>query len=333
MRLVVFGRLSLVALVSMDDYKYADADQKSCFWSESASRERFEEIQNWVSMRPALKWLGKCDKNSRDRRDWVLSCPSTRSPPQLSNSAFTASLCIRLRKLGGRGVLFVGDSLSRLHAISLAAITNSTSTTGNLPLTPKSTHAESWRIPCDSGESIKLAWLRNDWLSLSPPDQASCAGVTFCEAWAIPDLLKSFDVIVLNSGAHMLGRNESDYARHTELAASFVSDHARVGARLLFRDTVPGHSDCDKFIASNPFLNVNDAEDYISAHPFYDGARFKALNDIARDSYQKHGLRPLEVYNATVMRIDAHIGHGDCLHYCVPGPSVYWCDVLLDALA
>jgi hypothetical protein len=105
---------------------------------------------------------------------------------------------------------------------------------------------------------------------------------------------------------------------------------ARPGLLLVWRDTVPGHSGCDATRLGRPFPTSRDAELGLEGAPWFDGRAFAAKNAAALGLAAASGFHRLETYGPTLRRRDAHIGHGDCLHYCLPGPSSLWCDLLAE---
>jgi hypothetical protein len=115
-------------------------------------------------------------------------------------------------------VLFVGDSLSRLHINSLAAFL------GAVPARnwkwPRVYGAQAMNNYNACGGRLHIAFVRNDWLETQleydgpHSDRGyACAGLgkdasdphfrnAYCEPWAFEELLAPFGSVVLNSGAH-----------------------------------------------------------------------------------------------------------------------------------
>jgi len=311
----------------------ARASERTCHWIEAPSTGRFQKIHDWLAARPHLAWLGVCDnghsRTAVTRRDWEWSC----APPELPFSPEV--FCANLDRLGG-GLLFIGDSLSRLHAVTLAAMLNGTETvswkfSGDV-ISDK--RQDRWDI-CE--QRLKLGFVRNDLLAVTSADCKACNAIRsgrrrshICEPWANSALLKDFSVFVLNSGAHTV--NESWYESNIRNAAKYLVVEAPHSSLLLYRDTVPGHGGCEAHFHDDPLRNVSGAEAYVKGHPWYDGGgtsqTFKRRNELANQVFGGSGVQHRPTYGPTLMRLDSHISARDCLHYCVPGPSIVRCEML-----
>ena len=144
----------------------------------------------------------------------------------------------------------------------------------------------------------------------------------FFQEWEA--VIGQFDSIVLNAGAHLHANVDGLYATLLRHARHAIEPHVqRRNATVFFRTTVPGHGDC--MTQTRPFASVDEAEAYVRGHPWYDGAHFSGLDAIARRIF---GSQILDVYAPTLMRPDHHRSERDCLHYCLPGPSTVWVDML-----
>jgi hypothetical protein len=189
---------------------------------------------------------------------------------------------------------------------------------------------ECWDV---CGGHLKLGFIRNDWLTVSSSDTDACNSArsgrrrsAICEPWALRGLLSDFSVFVVNSGAHSV--NESSYEGHVKKAATFLAAEAPPSSLLFHRDTVPGHAGCENFAHAPPLHSTSEAEAYLQAHPWYDGDTFKEKNVVSSRVFEEAGFVHLATYAPTIRRLDSHIGARDCLHYCIPGPSVAWCEML-----
>ena len=157
-----------------------------------------------------------------------------------------------------------------------------------------------------------------------------------CNAWA--PRVGEFDLVVLNAGAHGPGHGVSHavYERRLRAAASHVQAQARPGAVLLFRNTPFGHPGCDERRYLPPLPSVEAAEAYLSTGNAkggrtYDWREFKQRNSVAAPIFEAAGFKVLDVYTPTSMRADAHIPK-DCLHYCIPGPTLHWVNLAAAAV-
>ena len=153
-----------------------------------------------------------------------------------------------------------------------------------------------------------------------------------CNAWA--PLVSDYDVIILNAGAHGPGHGFSRwlYTQNLQAAAAHVQAHARPGARLFFRNTPFGHPDCDARRYLPPLPSVESAEtDLQGSRVSHDWKEFKERNRVAEPIFEAAGFQVVDVYTPTSMRSDAHIPH-DCLHYCIPGPTLHWVNLVATAI-
>lgn len=128
-----------------------------------------------------------------------------------------------------------------------------------------------------------------------------------------------------------------------------------------FRDTIPGHPDCDPMGDRDTFdwSNYPLVKPYTNYQEFMQDNQLKKSRPQARDwpeywKYQANGMfehfnqwtkdviaqRPadlvkinwLNVYNSTILRRDGLIGFGDCLHHNLPGPTDVQVHMLYSAL-
>lgn len=159
--------------------------------------------------------------------------------------------------------------------------------------------------------------------------------------------------VVINIGAHV-----HSVANFTASFDHFLQamDDALSGkqAIVFFRNSVAGHKDCLPRVGTNPRLHnwtapLMDAPyasfaDYAPhATTDYDWNLMEAFNSHAarvlnkRHERQQHEralaivdskktptIRLLNIWNATILRKDGHVGFGDCLHYNLPGPTDWW---------
>ena len=152
-----------------------------------------------------------------------------------------------------------------------------------------------------------------------------------------PGLLSTVDVVVFGTGAHYV--DDKQFGSFLRAAKAFTSNIVKPAARTLFRTNAPGHGGCQHL--SSPFRTLTAAEAYLREHPWFHGNHFSRQNAIARHIFGE--MNVLDVYNATVLRGDAHIATRgsnssstpDCLHFClplIPGPVLMWIDLLFSRL-
>ena len=146
-----------------------------------------------------------------------------------------------------------------------------------------------------------------------------------CNPWSSMPMLRAFRVLVLNAGAHRL----PSYAYHRKIheMANVIRGYLAHGEDrvAIFRTTVPGFSGCNETGNAPPHASVASAEAYLRAHPFFDQHEFvPPANRIAMATMEKAGGRVLDVYPASILRLDdraatlTYQGDMDCLHYRAP---------------
>ena len=288
----------------------------------------------------ALSWMGRCDgvsdatvgnvaikhpREGPDRTLWTWSGHPTVAA--LNESALCDALRVLKSRSGAtRGLLFVGDSLTEQHFHTLAGLTSGA------------------RF-CDGDD---MHFKRNDFLTTAEQRMGAngtsgeCAPFgdqtsNRCSDWASHSVLHKSAVIVLSQGAHFID-DEAQFVRQMERVVAAVQANARPGALVVYRDSVPGVSDCDVRRFDAPLASVEQAEALVKAHGFYDGPHFKRRNEVAARVFDAAGFVRLHAYLPTVMRQDSRLGYRasrssgqlglDCIHFCVPGPTTLWADML-----
>eukprot|EP00904_Undaria_pinnatifida_P012817 jgi/Undpi1/8666/HiC_scaffold_25.g11131.m1 len=246
---------------------------------------------------------------------------------------------------GRKGLLFVGDSLTRLMSTTLASTLRAE---GIVAGSDQRCHDE-W-LACNG--TLKMHYQRNDFLDTRTErtfenntrgfDQKHCErpdlSKTRCTIFADDDTLSGFDTLVVNSGAHP--RPGERYGPAMEvasrtIAASMKRLHGDDDTILIVRNTVPGHSDCNDRMFEGP-VDLDVALALVDAAPeSYKFSTFHDNNKLLEDAFlrdPKDGWRLIDSYTPTVLRPDLHIGGNDCLHYCIPGPTDHWVRLLYNML-
>ena len=337
-----------------------------------------------------FEWLSVCDDRwSRQSRTgtrprWEWQCSSRHSATQDAFRRLPRTVAERCAALTSRPaphpVLFIGDSLSRLHALTLASLLEARPCAADGACMTSPALAAFWslmptdaatdaanRTPAFLGMGAVDVWstcagrvivqfVRSDWL-LTRTDFATLDRTTAplasngfpcnaplrsldervparCMPWASEAFLRHFGVLFLNSGAHAQP-SEADYATTLAAAAAFVKRHAPPSARLIYRTTVPGHLNCERYKFAPPLPTVHAAEMEANRSGYwYDGATFAKRNRVAVDIFTRGNgsFALLDAYRTTIQRRDSHISHLDCLHYCLPGPADHWANMLFELL-
>jgi hypothetical protein len=140
-------------------------------------------------------------------------------------------------------------------------------------------------------------------------------------------------ILVFNGGSH---------ARDSESAGSYAAAYARGFAfaraiREVFRGTVVyltvvrGHPCCQRF--SNPLSQADAAR--VTANGWYNWKEFDDFNAATVQAFRDADLPSFHVLDLSmfVRRADGHPAYkGDCLHYCTPGPVIWWNHLLYHLL-
>lgn len=151
-----------------------------------------------------------------------------------------------------------------------------------------------------------------------------------CLPWSSLAMLRQFRVLVLNAGAHRVPveHYRGQMRKLGHLIRAFLDGRASEGgrgARVYFRTTVPGFSDCDGTRHIAPHRTVGEAETFLRAHSYYQQHEFvPEANRIAINETMQAGARILDVYPSSILRVDDRAGRSmggsgiDCLHYRQP---------------
>ena len=146
-------------------------------------------------------------------------------------------------------------------------------------------------------------------------------------------------VVVISQGAHFIAE-ESTFVQHMRQVAELLRARTSRGTLVIFHDSVPGVADCDLRQFERPLQTLEEAERIVQDKPFYDGPNFKRRNKLAAELFGAAGFVHLHTYLPTVMRQDSRLGYRvrpasqgggrflDCIHFCVPGPTLLWADML-----
>ena len=254
------------------------------------------------------------------------------------------SFCDTTFLLGVKRVFVLGDLVSNSMALSLYKILGQEDT-------PQGTDddKQNWEteITCPSGESVVIAFARNDKME---DDSSACPATTSCHPWK--DRYTNFTgrtLLVANYGTHFY--SEDDFSSATDRFVSSVKSLGRPEDIVYYRTTLPGHDQCQQNTANSPFKSFVDYEKTITWKYSWD--LFDGFNDIAARRFREHNaiakhrddtptINVLDVYPMTILRQDGHISGRDCkncdvaidcLHYSLPGPADWWSHLLFSNLA
>ena len=281
---------------------------------------------------------------------WYASCNKTVSEPEYVDchdnplpEFVPATFCQLLYRHGPGGVLVVGDSLSDLFAATLVAML---ADEAGPEVSSNRSHAV-WPI-CSNRT---LEFVRNDALD---PAQAYAGENTgrghdcgreyhgvwnlLCNPWV--DRVADAAIVVLNTGAHagfgggtlITLANFSHTMSRAAQRTRQLAQRADIPPRLFYRTSPAGHPGCSS--RSRPFASAAEAKaSFLNAsrkHKSYDWPEFAQRNAVARRIFPPLGFTLLDVEVPTSMRPDRH--DSACLHYCLPGPSMLWVQLMYAAL-
>ena len=256
-----------------------------------------------------------------------------------------AKFCQLLYRRGPGGVLVVGDSLSDLFAATLVAMLADQAGPEAASNRAMNRYHAVWPI-CSNRT---LEFVRNDPLDTAP---AYAGEITrgrgyhcgpkyhgifnlYCNPWV--DRVAASAIVVLNTGTHagFGGSTRITLAMFREKmgrAAGRTRELAQLAdfpPRLFYRTSPAGHPGCSR--RSRPFESVAEANaSFLQASRTYDWAEYGQRNALARQIFRAPDFTLLDVEAPTSMRPDRH--QVDCLHYCLPGPSMLWVQFMYAAL-
>lgn len=131
------------------------------------------------------------------------------------------------------------------------------------------------------------------------------------------------DLVVLSVGPHIRNISSSssylDILRRVHEGLRELHREGHTGLQLVWRTILPGGCGGPVPLRGYPAPTTQSLPSDKGA-PRYNWDHFSLWNDVARQFWSRRkfnaallDLKPLE------MRPDAHVGNGDCLHWCLPG--------------
>lgn len=214
-----------------------------------------------------------------------------------------------------RQVLFIGDSLIHGMFMSLSLLLG---TDYKLIAGIKIRFFTNVTVCGDK----RLVYVRNDDLAERPTQRGSNK---ICKNFK-SELQKS-DVVVVNRGIHYSPIN--DVMRDLKEFFGTI-DYSR--QKLFYRTSVAGHPNCDQILT--PFLEDQPQPPLTKKELGWHWDRMDYQNDVVLGylSTNHPSVSIIDIVHETKLRGDLHIGGGDCLHYCLPGPMDHWNRVFMNKL-
>jgi len=223
----------------------------------------------------------------------------------------------RLYQTRPTSVLLVGDSLSFQMFVS-AILQYGASSENASEARQFDRYGQTSALLCDG--RLNMTYIRNDYLVEGECKHCNDFWTTAYDS----------DVLIFNRGAHV--RSDSVTTNQmTEFARRLTEMWiARGGYQLLFwRNTVPGHENCDAFHEPSKFTNV-----FSDISRTYGWDKIQSQNKLMLKILYRFPapFKLIDAYTLTIDRPDRHQGGGDCLHYCLPGPPDLWLQSFSSAL-
>ena len=328
-------------------------------YSKRTTYINFEEWVNWGFDAKAPKEIYRWDSSWR----WE---DSNSLVAETSLNGF----CQVCYKLGITRLFLLGDSVTQIFYKGLLSLIG-------LPPLGKDDFdfltIGAYGIPCDQSDTpaefraVELKYLRvlrmNDIERLYDPSHKVLGLLKVSEYASFIETNPNRTAIVFNTGAHMKDLNE--YRNGFHLLLSWLDSlKVRDPSKMIgfFRDTVPGHPECEPHGIKGDNLkkeNFNKTIRQLKPYADYDEYRkttdamiqkakqkkssvewpwywyqhangtIESYNTYSKEIFAKRSnesfpIHWLNTYNSTILRRDGHDGFGDCLHYHVPGPGDWW---------
>ena len=300
------------------DYAY-QSETLSCWthgeWIHSNSSQHFISY-NLTKTSPCEYRLGSAAFYSSLKWFWVPSktCDYT-IPDRLS-------FCSVLNR---RNILIVGDSLNFQFAETINYFVGDGQTVDQWSTKP---------VSICSGEA-SLLFIRNDHLTLQEKDvdpkktwHHDKKNNLILNPWIhyLIDSPGKFPVVILNRGAHYV---ESDILLNDlkKLEILFKNETIREKTLFLYRNTVSGHGECNKYLS--PGISSVTEDDVRN-----NWVKFAAQNALVKSYLDSLSVVTIDANATSYYRPDSHVAgrHEDCLHYCMPGPVDTWVIFLFNIL-
>ncbi|ORX53924.1 hypothetical protein DM01DRAFT_1287497 [Hesseltinella vesiculosa] len=261
------------------------------------------------------RWAKKRKQPTSPRPDTLYRWEVPTTCPLLEPAIDHASWC---RLLNGRHMLLVGDLVQyQLHDLFLDALRDGpTVCYGELGCKDHTL--------CSSPKQARLRYIRNDVLSnRTSVDKHGGAPTVATVEW--PFLahrpLDSFKIVVLNRSPVL----ESDETFAQELLHSLAQIRdIQPEALIFYRSSLIGHPYCDDAQAPLAF----PLQEHQRRHLPYGWSAHTRRNQLAQIIVEAAGGVYIDMASSLDQRPDAHLGHSDCLRFCMPGPLDDWAILL-----
>lgn len=282
----------------------------------------------WVASNASIpyknkdSWQNSCSLHSHRRWygwDWQAAHQDKCEMTAKRMDVFVKSPC---EVLVGKTILILGDSISFNFAVSMLRLLGH----GDIP---ESSQAHNNYVYHACGNTTSVVYIRNDCAG------ENCRCGDFCSKFW--DRLWHFDFVIMNRGAHAKGNTNLQSFREDMLTFSQKYTEQSRGLThtptLFWRTSPPGHWSCDNvkgrhYLPIPPEKWPDRATGERLSKSRFKWHLFKDFNTIALAVLESTlDVRKVRFVHASAyagLRADRHQGGGDCLHYCMPGPTDEW---------
>ena len=264
---------------------------------------------------------------------WVVENIPGRNFPPFPTQYSKQRLC---SVLGGQRILLVGDSLQEHFYFYFGLIG-----TQNMDLVSNAMIQHSVvTINCTEHDflPIELFFTRSDRLFIDGVSYEEATSYTNYVDHPFIHLVQEHDIslLLLNRGAHYV--NDINFVRNLDqLFQYLVKTYENVS--IVFRNTSPGHPDCNDQLYSPPLSEPPDLEKNRGSHDFdsahrYHWSEFVHQNSLVQTLIAKQypSIILLDIATPTILRADHHVGGDDCLHYCCHSVVDHWLLLFINAM-
>lgn len=235
------------------------------------------------------------------------------------------------RRLNGRGILMVGDSIQhQFYDALFMQLGEEGQPLGQWTVVDHITTKEAGGICKDKGGG-RLVYLRNDQMAVTDTTPLNRPHKNVFRAnWT--SVAHLFEIIILNKGAHYIEK-EDQFIRETVETARWLKENIDFNkTQIFYRETPQGHPDATRNISAD--TTPVESPLIFPSFKTYNWGEFPKRNKLVIDLFQSI-LGPyfsiLYVENMTTRRPDGHRGDVcggiDNLHYFLPSVIDSWVQV------
>jgi hypothetical protein len=248
----------------------------------------------------------------------------------------------------GRNIMIVGDSINNQFFLSFVSYMWPYNMPFNknkdiIPLSgaflgasaeKDSNNAIGVTVPCDGVPGVpdfSIYFVRNYNLTTNTKvlleyNQTKETRLNQPRAWTGQLKCRNISFVLMNRGAHW--KPDDDVMRDVDNAFTYMKRH-HPNVKVFYRSTPYGHINCDYYKGMGPG-SWHTAGHNIPYHWGEFSRQNEKVFNLIKAKHPQVGY--LDFANSTSIRSDSHIGNGDCLHYCLPGPIDNWTKMLIASI-